>query len=325
MVLLAGDVGGTNARVGVFHASGTRPALDVARTYATADFAGLDAMLARFCADVGIAPGAVDAAVFGVAGPVQRNAATLTNGAWRIDGDEVARRTGVSRVVLINDLLAMAWGVTVLEPGERIVLHAGAPDPHGNAALIAAGTGLGEAHLHHADGRLLPSPSEGGHADFAARTAREVQLLEFITARHGRASYEHVLSGPGLVSLFHFTHAEPCAASGPPAPSPAQITAAALAGTCRACGEALGLFVDILGAEAGNLALRSLATAGVFVGGGIAWKILPALQDGRFVRAFLAKQPADDVVSQIPVYVIAHAEPGLLGAAVVAAQPGLCG
>jgi glucokinase len=320
-LLLAGDIGGTNTRLGVFRQDAGRPVLDIARTYRTNAFPGLEAVLLRFCADVTVLPAAIQSAAFGVAGPVLRNCVTLTNAdGWHIDGDEVARETGISRIRLVNDLQAMAWGVTALEPGERKTLHAGTPGLEGNAALIAPGTGLGEALLHRVDGRLIPSPSEGGHADFAPRTAREIALLEFITTRFGRASYEHVLSGQGLVTLHRFTHAHHCAVVDPDAPgAPALITAAGLAGTCIACVEVLQMFSELLGAEAGNLALRSVATSGLFVGGGIPAKIGPALQDGRFVRAFLAKPPADDLVAQIPVYVVTHPEPGLLGAAVVAA------
>jgi glucokinase len=297
--------------------------LDVARTYRTNESPGLETVIIRFCAEIGLSPSAIRSAAFGVAGPVIRNSVTLTNAdGWHIDGEAVSRETGVARIRLVNDLQAMAWGVTALEPGEWITLHAGAPDPEGNAALIAPGTGLGEALLHRVDGRLLPSPSEGGHADFAPRTAREIALLEFITERFGRASYEHVLSGPGLITLHRFTHARPCPIVDPDAPgAPALITAASLAGTCPSCVEVLQMFVELLGAEAGNLALRSVATAGLFVGGGIPAKIQPALLDGRLVAAFLAKPPAADLVEQMPVYVVTHPEPGLLGAAVIAAAP----
>lgn len=321
LILLAGDIGGTNARLGVFRQDTGRPVLHVARTYQTSDFPGLDAVISRFCADAGVSPSAIHGAAFGVAGPVIRNSATLTNASeWHIEGEAVAHATGLSRLRLLNDLQAMAWGVTALELGEWMTLHAGMPDRDGNAALIAPGTGLGEALLHRVDGRLIPSPSEGGHADFAPRTSREVALLEFITARFGRASYEHVLSGPGLVTLHRFTHAHPCTVVHPDAPdAPALITAAGLAGTCTACVEVLRVFVALLGAEAGNLALRSVATSGLFVSGGIPVKILPALQDGRFVGAFLHKPPADTLVARIPVHVVIHPEPGLLGAAVVAA------
>ncbi len=213
----------------------------------------------------------------------------------------------------------MAYAVPVLGADELSSLQAGRPVPTGNAALIAAGTGLGEALLHNVGGRFIPSPTEGGHADFAPRTPDEIALLEHVTAWNGRADYERVLSGPGLVNIHRFTHPEGCTAcpdDEDPAQKPALISQAALEGTCPACVRALGLFVSIYGAEAGNLALRSVATAGLFVGGGIAPKILPALQDGRFMEAFRAKAPMDDFASLVPVAVILNDRAGLLGAAV---------
>lgn len=318
-MLLAGDVGGTNARLGVFLRGEQRPEARGERTYPTSGFPGLEAVVERFCEDLGLQPAAIEGAAFGVAGPVLNNRVSLTNADWEIDGAGMARALGLASVRLVNDLQAMAWGVTVLQPGELVTLQAGARDPLGNAALIAPGTGLGEALLHFVDGRLVPSPSEGGHADLAPRTTREIELLQALIAQYGRASYEHVLSGPGLMNVYRFTHPEPCAhVDTDDSSAPARLTAAALAGTCARCTEALGIFVDLLGAEAGNLAIRSVATGGLYVGGGIPPKILPALQDGRFLRAFLAKEPADELVSRIPVHVVMHDDPGLLGAAVVA-------
>jgi glucokinase len=189
-------------------------------------------------------------------------------------------------------------------------------------ALIAAGTGLGEALLHSVDGRFVPSASEGGHADFAARTEREIALLRALTAAFGRVDVERVLSGRGLVNIHGFTHAAARCDAGvdPESPdAPAAISGAALDGTCARCRDALDVFVDVYGAEAGNLALRSVATGGVFIGGGIAPKILPALTDGRFVTAFRDKAPLADMVARMPVKVILNAEAGLLGAAVYAA------
>jgi glucokinase len=320
-MLLAGDVGATNTRLGVFGRAVPRPALDTTRTYPTSAFPSLVDMLQQFLRDTGHAVAAVEGAAFGVAGPVIDNAVALTNADWDFDGDSVARALGLRHVQLVNDLQAMAWGVTVLEPGETVTLQAGSPDPKGNAALIAPGTGLGEALLHRLDGRLVPSPSEGGHADLAPRTPREIALAQFVIGRAGRASYEHVLSGPGLVNVFAFTHREtsPCGDREETVTS-AAVTARALDRSCPACAEALDLFVGLLGAESGNLALRSLATAGTYVGGGIPPKILPALQTGRFMEAFLAKHPAEALVARIPVRIIVHPDPGLLGAAVVAAS-----
>lgn len=325
-MLLAGDVGGTNARLGMFVEGGERPEPRDERTYPTSGYPGLEAVIARFCQDVGLAPESITGAAFGVAGPVLHNRVSLTNAHWEIDGALVAKALGLPSVRLVNDLQSMAWGVTVLRPDEMVTLQTGSRDAEGNAALIAPGTGLGEALLHFVDGRLVPSPSEGGHADLAPRTPREIALLQALTDWYGRASYEHVLSGPGLMNLHRFTHPGPCASvAGDEASGPALLTAAALAGTCQSCVEALAIFVDLLGAEAGNLAIRSVATGGLYVGGGIPPKILPALQGAAFLQAFRAKAPADDLAAQVPVHVVMHGDPGLLGAAVVASRPATAG
>jgi glucokinase len=210
--------------------------------------------------------------------------------------------------------------VEVLTPDEQIVLQAGNPLPHGNAALVAAGTGLGEAALHRVGGRLVAAPSEAGHADFAARSEREWALAQMLTRLYGRATVEHVLSGPGLVNLHRFTHDGggcPAVDGVAPADQPAAITAAGIEERCDRCAEAMGLFISIYGAEAGNLALRTLATAGLYVGGGIVRHILPAIQrDDTFMRAFLAKPPMDGLLQRIPVKLILNPETGILGAAV---------
>jgi glucokinase len=264
----------------------------------------------------------LDGAAFGVAGPVMGGVAQLTNVPWRVEASGVADRFGIRRVALLNDLQAMAYGVPALEESELHALQKGESTDGGNMAVIAAGTGLGEAFLHNVDGRLVPAPSEGGHADFAARTEREIVLLRDLIQRFGRADVEHVLSGHGLVNIHRVTHAGGCPAvvdeSDPRAPG--AISLAALERRCAGCVEALSLFVGAYGAEAGNLALRTVSTAGLFVGGGIAPKILPALTDGAFMLAFRDKAPFEQLMEKIPVKVILNPEVGLLGAAVYAAS-----
>jgi len=228
---------------------------------------------------------------------------------------------GMTRVRLLNDLLAMAYSIPVLQASEVHVLQEGEALRGGNIALIAAGTGLGEALLHNVDGRFVASPSEGGHADFSARTEREISLLRHLTARYGRGDVEHVVSGRGLINIHRATHTTPCAdgvdLDDPGAP--AAISTAAIEHRCPGCIETLDLFVEAYGAESGNLALRSVSTGGLFIGGGIAPKILPALSTGLFMRAFLAKPPLEEMLRRMPVKVILNAEAGLLGAAVYAA------
>jgi glucokinase len=211
----------------------------------------------------------------------------------------------------------------VLRGEDVAVLQAGAPQPGGNAVVIAAGTGLGEAYLHRVDGRLRPVPSEGGHADFAPRTDREIALLRMLRGVYGRAEVEHVLCGPGLLNLHRFTHgSQQCGVVSDltPEAGPARISQAAMEARCPACVEALELFVAAYGAEAGNLALRGVATAGVYVGGGMAPKILPLLQDGRFLAAFRDKGMLSALVARMPVQVILNPEAGLIGAAVFAQE-----
>jgi len=318
-MLLAGDIGGTNTRLGLFEAASPRPTPVEVRTYPTGDFPTLESMLATFLADAGESPASIQGAAFGVAGPVVQGRAALTNAAWEIDARAVAGSLGLASIRLLNDLLAMAHAIPVLAAAELRTLQAGTANADGNVSLIAPGTGLGEALLFNSGGALVPSPSEGGHADFAARTAREAGLLAFLTQRFGRASYEHVISGPGLVNIHRFVHRSPCASVDPDAPdAAARISHAALDHGCQACAEALDLFVAVLGAEAGNSALRGMTTGGVFLGGGIPPKIIPALEGGSFLGAFRAKAPMEDLVSAIPVHVIIHPDPGLLGAAMAA-------
>lgn len=322
-MLLAGDIGGTKTLVGLFAAGdGPRPRLVIVRSFSTPNYRNLPAIIAEFLADDGVKGASIDAACFGVAGPIIDEAAELTNVPWKVDGRRVASRFRFARVTLLNDLQAMAYAVPVLEASEVHALQDGQPRPGGNVAIIAAGTGLGEGMLHNVNGRLIPSPSEGGHADFAARTEREIALVRDLVARYGRAEVERVLSGPGLVNIFRITHDAACAARVDlsHAGAPAAISAAAFEHRCGGCEAALDMFVEAYGAETGNLALRTVATGGVFVGGGIAPKILPALVGGAFIRAFRAKPPLDAMLAAMPVKVILNPQCGLLGAAVFAAK-----
>lgn len=321
-MLLAVDVGGTKTLLGLFERAPRRPRPVAIHTYLTRDHASFDELLAVFVRDVR-APLMVDAAVAGVAGPVAGGTAKLTNVEWSISAADIAARLHTPRVRLLNDLEAMALAADVLGPEEVVQLQGGVAGEDGNAVVIAAGTGLGEAYLHRVKGRLRPLASEGGHADFAARTDREMELVRMLRGLYGRAEVEHVLSGPGLLNLHRFTH------NGLDCPSirgldridaPAGVSRAALEGRCPSCAEALSLFVEAYGAEAGNLALRGIASSGVLVGGGIAQKILPALQDGRFMKAFRAKGAMSALTAKIPVNVILMPEAGLLGAAVAAQE-----
>jgi glucokinase len=334
-MLLAADVGGTKTLLGLFSRAPERPAPIEVGEFATLDYDGLVPMIREFLKAEGVEPKAIEAAVFGVAGAVRDQVARLTNVPWLVDAAAIGEAAGITRVDLLNDLEAMAYSVPVLEPSELATLQQGVVQAGGNAAVIAAGTGLGEALLLNVDGRFIPGATEAGHADWGARTPRDIEMLTTLTRVYGRCSVEHVISGPGLVNIYQFTHdafgsrdfispaalvpSKTCDAVGKvddPADLPAAISKSALEKRCPKCVESLELFVDAYGAESGNLALRTVATAGIYIGGGIAPKILPALRSGAFLEAFRAKEPLADFVATIPVAVILNAEAGLLGAAV---------
>ncbi|HKH70080.1 MAG TPA: glucokinase [Vicinamibacterales bacterium] len=319
-MLVAGDVGGTKTLLGVFGRGNPRPAPQAVHSYATASFASFADILDAFARDVNH-PLTVEAVALGVAGPVVDNRAMLTNVGLEIGAMEIGARFGTRRTRLLNDLEAMASSIEVLTADELTSLQDGVPHLTGSRAVIAAGTGLGQAYLHRVDGGWQPVPTEAGHADFAARTDRELELVRMLRERYGRAEVEQVISGPGLLNVHRFTHrgGECPVVSDLDAPeAPALVSQAALGGRCQHCAEALRMFVSAYGAEAGNLALRTMATGGVYIGGGIARKILPALTNGNFIDAFRAKEPLSALVARIPVYVILNEEAGLLGAAVSA-------
>ena len=334
-MLLAADVGGTKTLLGLFARAPERPRRIEVGEFITLDYDDLVPMIREFLKANGLEGRSIEAATFGVAGAVTDQVARLTNVPWLVDGAAVESAAGLRRVHILNDLEAMAHSVAVLEPAELAVLQQGVAVPTGNAAVIAAGTGLGEALLLNIDGRFTPGASEGGHADWGARTPREIELLATLSRVYGRCSVEHVICGPGLVNIYQFTHnafgsrtfitpaalvpAHTCSGVGgvdDPADLPAAISRSALEKRCARCVETLELFVGAYGAEAGNLALRMVATAGVYIGGGIAPKILPAIESGAFVDAFRAKEPMSAFVATIPIAVILNSEAGLLGAAV---------
>lgn len=321
-MLLAADVGATKTWLGLFAPGARRPAPVRTRIYPTRSVADFGDLVAAFLDECLPTHTRVAAACFGVAGPVVGPTASLTNVTWVVDAAAVRARFGIPHVSLLNDLEAMAYAVPVLTPAELEVLQAGEARPEGAIALIAAGTGLGEASLHRVGSRLVPSASEAGHADFAARTPVEIRLLQQLTQVHGRVDVEHIVSGPGLARIHHVLHSAGCADSASaasPADVPARISAAAISRRCPQCVEALDVFLSAYGAEAGNLALRTLATGGVYIGGGIAPKILPALKTGPFLDAFRAKAPMAELLASIPVCVILNDTAALLGASVFAA------
>lgn len=322
-MILAGDIGGTKANLALFETNGAGrlgPALHP-ESHRAADFPSLDRLLAAYRARH---PASIRAACFGVAGPVIAGTVRGTNIPWTVSAAETARTLGVPRVYLLNDLAAAGYAVPILTTQDLETIQEGAADPEANAAILSAGTGLGWTILTRVAGDWIPNASEGGLADFAPRTDVEIDLLRDLRARLGRAAYEHVLSGPGLENVARFTHERggPAAASAWSAHRSesgddlaARVSAAALGDACRWCVDALDIFVSVYGAEAGNLALRGMARAGVYLGGGIAPKILPALKTARFLDAFRDKAPHVELLSTIPVRVIRDERAGVLGAA----------
>jgi glucokinase len=314
-VILAGDIGGTKTVLAV---GDDAPSLQRETVYHSADHPSLEAIVDAFLAT---GRPALEAACFGVAGPVLGSTAKITNLPWTIDAAVLSARLGGIPVALLNDLQATALGTLTLPASSFVVLQAGTPVAGGSIGVIAPGTGLGEALLVHDGVRYLSLATEGGHADFAPGTDEEIELLRYLRRVHGpHVSYERVLSGAGIGDLYDFCRA------GAPAPAwlteqaaghdrNAVISHAALDGRDPTCMRALELFVEILGAEAGNLALHGLANGGIVIGGGIPPKILPALQQPRFLQRFTAKGRFSDWARQLAVRVALEPRAALLGAA----------
>jgi glucokinase len=323
-MILAGDIGGTNTRLAFFEATPDHLAPIHIEIFPSAHFAGPVEIVRKF---LEIHKEAVEAACFGLPGAVVHGRVETTNLPWVVDSGHVAAELGLEQVQLINDLYANAHGIALLAASDFVVLNAGVPDATGNRALISAGTGLGEAGLFaDAQGAYHPFPSEGGHTDFAPRNDLEMELLRYLLGRFEHVSYERVLSGPGLHNVYQFLRdsgrgEEPTwlgeqIAQGDPS---AAISKSALEGTSEICVQALDIFVSLYGAEAGNLALKMLATGGAYVGGGIAPKIIRKMSSTVFMKSFTAKGRKGGILKDIPVRVITNDKTALLGAGRVAA------
>lgn len=323
--LLAADIGGTKTLIGLFHASGSGPVEQHSQRIANAGHAGFAEVLATYLAAF---PGErIDAACFAVAGPVADGAVSATNIPWHLEERALAAALGVPAVRLVNDLVATARGMLVLPPEAFAGLNEGRAVA-GNAAVLAVGTGLGQAILHWTGGRHVALATEGGHTDFAPQSETEIELLRHMQRKYrAHVSWERLLSGPGLAEIYLFLRErsgvpEPdwlaqALAGHDPAPA---VAAAALEGRDAVCAEAVTMFARLLGAEAGNLALKCLAVGGVYIGGGIAPKILPFLRDGAFMAGFAGKGRFGTLLSQMPVRVALESRAGLLGAAEIAAE-----
>lgn len=321
-MILAGDIGGTNARLAFFEAKSGSFRVVSQSVFPSRDYATLDEIVVKFVDSSAVRP---DAACFGIAGPVRNGHVKASNLPWLIDGQRLANEIKLKNTFLINDLEANAWGIGGLDPKDLVALNQVDETPLGNQAVIAAGTGLGEAGMYW-DGRQYHIfACEGGHGDFAPRNELEIALLNYLDQRFDHVSYERVVSGPGLVNVFEFLRdtkrgevplalAEEVKQGGA-----ATISHAGIAGTSRICVEALDLFIAIYAAEAGNLALKLMATGGVYLGGGISPKILPKLQGSAFMQNFVSKGRMQKLMESIPVNVITNDQTALLGAARCAA------
>ena len=318
MRVMAGDIGGTSTRLAWFDVDGATLTVCAESRFASREFGSLTEIVGGFASEQGMT---ADRACFGIAGPVREGKVATPNLPWTVDGTDLARTLGLPSVTIINDLESNAYGIPLLGEGDLHVLNPGQRDPAGNIAVVSAGTGLGEALAFREGEGYRPIACEAGHADFAPRNELETELLLYLRAEHGRVSYERVVSGPGLRNLYRFLRdvrripESPAVAemmrSGDPS---AVISQAALEGTCPLCRQALDLFISLYGAEAGNAALRYLATGGVYVGGGIAPKIIEALKGPAFMMAFTAKGRLGPLLEAIPVKVILNDRTALLGA-----------
>jgi glucokinase len=321
-LVLAGDVGGTKTNLAVFSPEGGPRAPLAEATFPSIEYHSLEDLALEFlsCADL-----KVERASFGVAGPVVAGRATITNLSWIIDEVKLQEMLNLSSVRLLNDLEAIAHAVPFLEPADLDTLSEGQPSPGGNIAVIAPGTGLGEAFLTWDGSRYRAYASEGGHTDFGPTNELEIELLRYLQDRFRHVSYEWICSGVGLPNIYAYLKdsgyadepvwlAEQLAAADDLTPT---IVTVALDKTrpCELCIATLNTFVSILGAEAGNLALKVLATGGVYLGGGIPPRILPALKHERFIAAFRRKGRLSDLLARVPVYVILNPKAALLGAA----------
>jgi glucokinase len=321
-MLLAGDIGGTKTTLAVFTGDDGLKSPVLERTFPSQDYLRLEDILEEFLGELGDRPAY---AVLGVAGPVVEGRARVTNLTWVIDAAHLKAQFAFSAVHLLNDLQAIAEGVTILDADDLEILHTGKPVSTGTIAIIAPGTGLGEAFLTWNGRRYEAHPSEGGHTNFGPLDELQLDMLRYLMRRFGHVSYERVCSGSGLPNIYAFLKdggygqepewlAERLAATNDPTPV---IVTAALDEEmpCDLCRRTLEIFVSILGSEAANLALKVMATGGLYIGGGIPPRIVSLLKTERFSRPFFNKGRLSSVLSDVPVYVILNPRVGLLGAA----------
>lgn len=325
-MILAGDIGGTKTTLGLYSGDNKNSLPVHVQHYRSQNYPHFFAILDSYLKE---ANQKIQKACFSVAGPVFAGHCQTLNLPWILEADKIAQRYKIANVSLLNDLEATAYGTLILPEAAKVLLNTDLvlreDKPPGNRAVIAPGTGLGEAILYWEGTKYHPAASEGGHTDFAPRNDLEIALLQYLLKRHAHISYERLLSGPGLFTIYQFMKesaqddeahwlAERLVSEDPAA----VISEVALAEKSDLCIKTLDLFVSLLGAEAGNLALKVLATGGIYLGGGIVPKILPKLREGMFMEAFVQKGRYASLLSKIPVWLIKDPETALHGAAAYA-------
>ena len=319
--ILSGDIGGTKTNLALYAVEG-QASFSLVReaSLPSTKYAGLEEVIAEFRHEGANEP--VAAGAFGIAGPVLDGKVEATNLPWKVEAPSMSQAMGGGRVRLMNDLEATAYGALFLPDNEVHVLNIGKPR-RGNCAVIAAGTGLGQAFLFWDGQRYIPSATEGGHVDFPPRNEQEAALLYFLKQQHnGRVSYERVLSGPGLVSIVTFLNqveqrpiSEDIRERMETEDPAAVIGEAGVAGTCQTCVEAVNLFVSLYGAQAGNLALTVMSVGGVYIGGGIVTKMLPKMTSGMFMQSFTDKGRFAQLLQDMPVRILLNPKAAQVGAA----------
>ncbi len=325
-MILAGDIGGTNTRLAFFDSANGHLNMVSTSIFPSRQYSGLDEIVTKFVSSSNLRP---NVACFGIAGPVRNGRVEASNLPWIIESKRLADELQLKGAMLINDLEANAWGIATLEEKDVVQLNKVKGNPVGNQAVISAGTGLGEAGMSWDGNQYHIFASEGGHGDFAPRNEIEIDLLRYLSVRFGHVSYERIVSGPGLVNVYHFlrdtnrgTEPDWLTEEMQHSDAAASISRAGVNGTCPLCVQALDLFLSIYGAEAGNLALKMMAVGGVYLGGGIAPKIMPKLAGPLFMQSFVSKGRFQALLEGIPVRVITNDKTALMGAARCAAVKG---
>jgi glucokinase len=316
MEILAGDIGGTNCRLALFQVDDAGLNTLIETNYISAEWGSLTEIIQKFVSDHSLSPAY---ACFGIAGPINGRQCKVTSLPWLVDADQLATQFGFKQVELINDLEANAWGINALSEDDFYLLNEGDPTLGGNGCIISAGTGLGEAGLYWDGSTLQPFASEGGHTDFSPSSEIEFALFQWLAKQYGHVSWERVVSGPGLVNIYHFLcdyrGVEPVSDLTAAEDIAATISQRAMEKSEPICDEALNLLVRCFAAEAGNQALKLMATGGIYIGGGIAPKILERLKGPLFMSTFYNKGRMSDLMHSMPLRIILNSKTALYGPA----------